>query len=143
MNVSFVSLLLKCKVSFTDLHTSQESFFPPHGLDLPSASTLGNTAQTRWSLRCLSFLKPIIGTFVKTTLWATSGVSKRCNSAFLQWHGWNEEEWRHWWLSVALTYKSGVIFPSVNETETSEKLIDVWDHSAVNFIVAVCHSNIL
>ena len=54
---------------------------PPHGLDPPSASTLGNTAQTRWSLRLLSFLKPVIGTFVKTALWATSGVSKRCNSA--------------------------------------------------------------
>ena len=54
---------------------------------------------------------------------------------FLQWYGWHEEEWRYWWLSVALTYKSVVIFPSVNETETSKKLIDVWDHSAVNFIV--------
>ena len=37
-NVSLVSLLLKWKVSFTDLHTSQEPFLPPHGLDLPSTS---------------------------------------------------------------------------------------------------------
>ena len=45
LNVSLVSLLLKWEVSFTDLHTSQERFFPPHGLDLPSASILGNTAR--------------------------------------------------------------------------------------------------
>ena len=35
LNVSLVSLLLKWEVSLTDLHTSQERFFPPHGLDLP------------------------------------------------------------------------------------------------------------
>ena len=81
LNVLFVSLLLKWEVLFTDLHTSQECFFPSRGLDLPSASTLDNTARTRLSLRLLSFLKPIIGMFVKTALWATSEVSKKCNSA--------------------------------------------------------------
>ena len=55
-------------------------FYPSHtyGSDLPSASALGNTAQTRWSLRLLSFWKPVIGTFVKRALWATLRVSKRC-----------------------------------------------------------------
>ena len=47
LNVSLVSLLLKLKVSLTDLHTSQERFFPSHRLDLPSASSLGITARTR------------------------------------------------------------------------------------------------
>ena len=42
---------LNWQVSFTELHTSQKRFFPPHGLDLPSASTLGNNARTRWSLK--------------------------------------------------------------------------------------------
>ena len=63
-----MSLLLKWEVSFTDLHASQERFFPPHCLDLPSASILGNTDRTRWSLRLLSFLNPIVGTFVKTAI---------------------------------------------------------------------------
>ena len=39
--------LLKWEVSFTDLHTSQERLFHPHGLDLLSASTWSNTARTR------------------------------------------------------------------------------------------------
>ena len=47
LNVSSVSLLLKWEVSFTDLHTSQERFLPPHGSDVPSASDLDNTTQTR------------------------------------------------------------------------------------------------
>ena len=81
LTVSLVSFLLKWEVLLTELHTPQERFFLPYGLDLPSASSLGYTARTRRYLRLLSFLKPIIGTFVKTALWATSGVSKRCNSA--------------------------------------------------------------
>ena len=81
LNVSLVTLLLKWEVSLNDFHSSQEHFFSPHGLDLPSASILGNAARTRWSLRLLSFLKPITGTFLKTGLRASSGVSRRCNSA--------------------------------------------------------------
>ena len=45
LKFSSVSLLLKWKVPFTELHTSQGRFFFPKGLDLPSASTLGNKAQ--------------------------------------------------------------------------------------------------
>ena len=78
LKVSKVPILLKWEVSFTDL---QECFFSPHGLDLPSASALGKTEQKRWFLRLMSFLKPIIGVFVKTAIWATSGINKRCNSA--------------------------------------------------------------
>ena len=54
---------------------------------------------------------------------------------FLKWYGWHEEEWRCWWLYVGLTYKSVVTFLPIKESATSKKLIDVWDHSAVNFIV--------
>ena len=81
LKVSKVPLLLKWQVSFTDLHTSQECFFSPHGLDLPSASALGKTEQRKWFLILMSFLKPIIGMFVKTDIWATSGINKSCNSA--------------------------------------------------------------
>ena len=81
LKVSLVFLFSKYKVSFNDLHTSQQLFFPSHGLDVSSASTLSKTVQARGFLRLLPFLKPIIGTFVKTALWATSGVRKRCNSA--------------------------------------------------------------
>ena len=91
LNGSLVAFLLKWEVPFTNLHISQECFSPPphppphphthtHGLDLPSASTLGNTAWERWFLRLLSFLKLIIATFVKTALWVTSEVSKRFDS---------------------------------------------------------------
>ena len=78
LNVLSVSLLLKWEVSFTGLHTTQECFFHPHELDLPSPSTLADKVRTRWSLRLLSFLKPIISTFVKTALNATLGISKKC-----------------------------------------------------------------
>ena len=33
------------------------------------------------------------------------------------------------------TYKSVVTFPRIGEIVTSKKLINVWDHSAVNFVV--------
>ena len=51
LKVSSVSLILRWKVSFTELHAnqsyqSQELFFPPNDLDLASASTLGNTVRT-------------------------------------------------------------------------------------------------
>ena len=65
LDVSSVSLVLKWKVSFTDLYTSQERFSLPTWFYVPSASSVGNTARTRWFLRLLSFLKPIISTFVK------------------------------------------------------------------------------
>ena len=67
-------------VSLTESHTSHEWFFPLHGLYLSSLSNWGKTALTKWSLRLLAFLKPIIGTSKNTLLWAWFGVSKRCNS---------------------------------------------------------------
>ena len=68
IDISLVSLLLKWEVLFTALRTSQERFSPPsppkHGLDLPSASILGNTAQTRWSLGLLLFLNQLYYTYI-------------------------------------------------------------------------------
>ena len=55
---------------------------------------------------------------------------------FLQWHGWQEEEWRYWWLSLGFTYESVVTFPPLFETVISKKFVNIWDHSALNFIVA-------
>ena len=55
---------------------------------------------------------------------------------FLQWHGWQEEEWRYWWLSLGFTYESVVIFPPLFETVISKKFANVWDHPALNFMVA-------
>ena len=90
--ILYVSLLSKCEVSLTDLNNSKGRFelckyitqththTHTHGLYLLSGSSLGNTVPASWSLR-LSFLKPVIGIFVKTDLLATSGVSKKCNSA--------------------------------------------------------------
>ena len=39
------------------------------------------------------------------------------------------------WLNVRLTYKSVFITPSIRVTVTSKKLIKVFHHSAVNFLV--------
>ena len=125
LNVSSVSLLLECEVSFTDLHTSQERPHPtplpppppPHGLDLPSASTLGNAAGTRWSLRLLSFLKPIIGTSVKVALWGKSGVSKKCNSAKIFYKFWKTGKQVR--LKVVL-FCSSLVF-SLSSRESLEK----------------------
>ena len=52
-----------------------------HGLDLPFLFNWEKIALTNWSLRVLAFLKPIIGTYEKTFLWAWSNVSKSCNSS--------------------------------------------------------------
>ena len=38
-------------------------------------------------------------------------------------------------LSVVFTYKYVVTFPSISENVTSKKLINVWDHSVMNFMV--------
>ena len=54
---------------------------------------------------------------------------------FLQWKGWHELDCKYWWLSVNLTYKSVSITSSIRDTVTSKKLIEVFDHSAVNFMV--------
>ena len=60
------SAFLSCVVFLTDSHNSHERFAPSHGLDLPSLSNWGKKALTKWSLRLLAFLKPIIGTSEKT-----------------------------------------------------------------------------
>ena len=56
-----------------------------------------------------------------------------CAISFLKWCGLHEVDWRYWWRPVGLTYKSVVTFPPIIETLTSKKLIEVWDHSGVNF----------
>ena len=88
LNVSAVSLLFTLDISFTDLHTSQERFSTRSSpqpqtqvFDLPFSSILGsvsgNTTRTKQFLRLLSFLTSIIVRFIKTALWATSGVSNK------------------------------------------------------------------
>ena len=73
--VSSDSAFLNSVISLTESHTSHQLFAPSHGLDLPSLSSWGKTALTKWSLRLLAVLKPIIGTSEKTLLWAWSGVT--------------------------------------------------------------------
>ena len=54
---------------------------------------------------------------------------------FLQWKGWHELDCKYWRLSVSLTYKSVAITPSIRDTLTSKKLIEVFDFSAVNLML--------
>ena len=61
---------------------------------------------------------------------------------FLRRKEWHEVDCKYCWLSVGLTYKSVSITPSVRDAVTSKKLIKVFDHSAVNFMVG-CTSLIL
>ena len=73
-------LFLKFVVFLTDLHTSHEGFAPWHGLDIHSLSNWGKAALTKWSLRLLAFLKPVVRTSEKIVPWAWSTVSKRRKS---------------------------------------------------------------
>ena len=54
---------------------------------------------------------------------------------FLQQQGSQIDNKRYWWLSLGLTYRSVFIIPSVIDAVTSKTFIDVFDQSAVNFIV--------
>ena len=54
---------------------------------------------------------------------------------FLQWKGCHKLDCKYWFLSAGLTYKSVSINSSVRDTVTSKKLIEISDHSAVNFMV--------
>ena len=54
----------------------------------------------------------------------------------LQWKRWHELYCKYWWLPVGLTFKSASSTPSIRDTVTSNKLIEHFDHSAVNLMVA-------